>query len=292
MRHPPAVEEMPPTDAPAERVLPEIEHPIGPLRQAVLDALLDSEGPRTVSQILAKLPVGTSRNTAESAIKRNFDAGLIERIAPGTYVLAKPKPPKPPKPPPEEEALLFAALEDWALDPSSWDVEKLGPPPDDADSRISLDIRTRFFDRVRKREQRRRDAEAAAAKQAAADRELRDKLIAATHGNFQPGPGLDDLGAIKAALELVPLDSIVQSIRSKTDRRIYPPNEPATSWREPRLLKKIAEDYCRFNIVPSMVKAWSEAGKAPGKPAGASGVSPAVQVPAAPEEDRNGQIRP
>src|SRR6267143_1506783 len=56
----------------AGRVLPEIQHPIGTLRQAVLDALLDSEGPRTVSQILAELPAGTSRNTAESAIKRNY----------------------------------------------------------------------------------------------------------------------------------------------------------------------------------------------------------------------------
>jgi hypothetical protein len=78
----------------------------------------------------------------------------------------------------------------------------------------------RFNDRLRKREERRRDREAALARQAAANAELRAKLIAATHGNFTPGPALDDVSPIRAALELVPLDSILQSIRMKTDRRI------------------------------------------------------------------------
>ena len=103
----------------------------------------------------------------------------------------------------------------------------------------------------------------AAAKQEAADAALRDQLLAATGGNFTTGPGIQDISPIKMALELIPLDSILSSIRMKTDRRIYPPNEPATSWRERRLLQKIAEDYCRDVIVPSMLKAWSEAGKAP-----------------------------
>jgi hypothetical protein len=48
-----------------ERVLPEPDHPIGTLRQAILDHLLDSAeaGPQTVGQILAAMPAGTSRNT-------------------------------------------------------------------------------------------------------------------------------------------------------------------------------------------------------------------------------------
>src|SRR5262245_43423107 len=89
-----------------ERVLPKIEHPIGAVRQAVLDHLLDSEGPQTVAQIIAGLG-NHSRGTVETSIKREFDAGRIERVAPGTYALAEPKPakPSPPPPPPDEAAL-------------------------------------------------------------------------------------------------------------------------------------------------------------------------------------------
>jgi hypothetical protein len=143
-------------------------------------------------------------------------------------------------------------------------------------------------DRLRKREERRRDREAAAAKRAAADRELRDKLLAATGGNLIRSSAIDDVAPIKLALELVPLERVLSAIRCKTDRKLYPKNEPATSWRDPVLLKEIAENYCRSMIVPNLVAAWAAAGKAPAKPAGASGASPAVQVPAAPEEDRNG----
>jgi hypothetical protein len=69
----------------AARALPAIEHSVGKLRQAVLDALLDNEKPLSVAEILSHMPVGTSRNSTESAIKREFDAGRIERVAPGTY---------------------------------------------------------------------------------------------------------------------------------------------------------------------------------------------------------------
>jgi hypothetical protein len=75
---------------------------LGPLRRAILDHLIDSEDPQSVAQLIAALPAGTTRGTAETAIKREFDAGRIDRVAPGTYVLAKPKPPEPPKPPPTE----------------------------------------------------------------------------------------------------------------------------------------------------------------------------------------------
>jgi hypothetical protein len=91
-----------------ERVLPQIEHPIGKLRQSVLDALIDADEPLSVARILAKMPAGTSRNSAESAIKREFDAGRIKRVAPGTYVLAKPKPP--PKPEHRRSRPRFAAM--------------------------------------------------------------------------------------------------------------------------------------------------------------------------------------
>ena len=91
------VEAAPPEAAvPASAEVPaaalfEIEHPIGPVRQGVLDHLVDSEGPQTVAQIIAGLG-NYSRGTIESAIKREFDAGRIERVAPGTYRLAPPRP--------------------------------------------------------------------------------------------------------------------------------------------------------------------------------------------------------
>jgi hypothetical protein len=274
--------------APApERALPEIEHAIGPLRRAILDHLLDTAqaGPQSVAEVLQAMPIGTSRNTLESALRRSHEAGHVERVAPGRYALSKPQPVGPPKPAPpptpEEEALVFDALERWAVDPASWNVAALGPAPDDENTQISLDIRRRFFDRVRKREQRRRDAEAAGAKQAEADRQLRDRLIAVTYGNYLPGPGLDDVAPIKRALELVPLDRILSAIRCKTDKKLYPKNEPAASWRESRLLKEIAESYCRSVLVPSMVAGWSAAGRAPQKPVDASEARAGTQEPAA-----------
>jgi hypothetical protein len=133
-----------------------------------------------------------------------------------------------------------------------------------------LDVVGRFKDRqAREREK--------AAKQAAADAELRDKLIGACYGNCSPGPGLDDVSPIKAALELVPLEHILMAIRYKTDRKLYPKNEPATSWREPRLLKAIAETYCRSLLIPGMVQTWGAGGKAPGKPAQRVEASPGTQ---------------
>jgi hypothetical protein len=74
----------------------------------------------------------------------------------------------------------------------------------------------------------------APARQAAADRELRDKLIAATGGNVIRGPGIDDVSPIRAAMEVIPVERILSAIRCKTDNKLYPRNEPATSWREDR----------------------------------------------------------
>src|SRR5258708_38374548 len=55
------------------------------------------------------------------------------------------------------------------------------------------------------------------------------------------------------AMEFVPLDRILTSIRDGLHRLTCPASEPATSLREPRLLKRIAQDYCHFVLVPTMV---------------------------------------
>lgn len=287
----------------SERVLPAIENAIGPLRQAILDHLLDmvDAGPQSVAQILAALPAGTTRGNAEAAIHREFRAGRIRRVSPGHYVLAPPKPPAPPAPPPAAAVALlaaiasfappidlagmtesewFAALEAWHADPSTWDVAKLGPPPDQAGHRVPPPILAVFRDRVRAREKRAREAEAAAARRAAADRELRDQLIAACHGNLIRGPALDDVAPIRAALETVPLDVVLAAIRGKTDRKIFPGNQPAVSWREERLLRAIAEKFCRYKLAPAMAASWAAGGNAPGKSAEACDAS--AGVPACP----------
>jgi hypothetical protein len=253
----------PSADAPA---LPEIEYPIGSTRQAILDHFIDSEGDQSMSQIKAAMP-HVVPTTVEASVRREWEAGRLLRISPGIYRLApakpagQPKSPKPPPPQPEEEAVWFDALERWAVDPASWNTEQFGPPPNQPNN-ILQDIKLRFNDRVRKRAERRREAEAAAAKRTAADAELRDKLIAATGGNVVRSSAIDDVAPIKLALEVVPLERILSAIRCKTDKKLYPRNEPATSWREDRLLREIAESYCRAVVIPSLVDAWSKAGKA------------------------------
>src|SRR5258708_36506626 len=72
------------------RIALELEFPVGSTRQAVLDHFLDSEGDQTVAQIMAAMPTGTSKNTAESAIRREYQAGRLLRVAPGGDGLAPP----------------------------------------------------------------------------------------------------------------------------------------------------------------------------------------------------------
>jgi hypothetical protein len=262
------VEAAPPlAEVPAERAMPEIEYPIGPLRQAVLDALADADEPLSVSRIIAEMPVGTSRGSAESAIKREYDAGRIERVAPGVYRLAPTKPSEPKPPPPEpvrsdgiSDDQWLTWLGDWRAG-GKWDAP--GNPPGHPGCAVPPSVIAKHNERVRKRLERQREREAAQARQSAADRELRDRLIAATGGNIIRGPGIEDVSPIRAALELVPIDRIVCAIRSKTDKKMYPGNEPATSWREERLLREIAECYFRSIIQPHLVAAWAAAGKTP-----------------------------
>jgi hypothetical protein len=266
-----------------ERAPGEIERPLISLRQAIIDHLTDTEEPQSVAQILAAMPAGTTRNTCEAAVKRCFDAGLIERVAPGRYQLA-PQRPAPSEPPPElkpgptdglTSEQWFEVLEAWLLDASTWNTAELGPTPDSTDHRVPPDIITKFNDRQRKRLERQRDAEAAAAKREEADRALRDQLLEAIGGNFVEGPGVHDLAPIRLALTLVPIDYVLLAIKKFDPKVNLPDPEPLKTWRDPSLLKRIAEYYCRFVAIPSMVKAWSAA-KAPQKPAGAPEASPAL----------------
>jgi len=172
-----------PVEQVAERALPEIEHAVGATRQAILDHFLDSDSPdQSMAQIKAALS-NVLPGTVEACVRREWQQGRLQRVSPGVYRLA---PAKPPPPLPEDEAMWFSALERWAVDPASWNVEEFGPTPDQVDNRIPSAVKMRFNDRIRKRHERRKETEAAAAKRAAADVELRDKLIAATRGQHRP----------------------------------------------------------------------------------------------------------
>jgi hypothetical protein len=276
----------------AERVLPEIEHAIGPLRQAILDHLLDmaDAGPQSVAQILATMPPGTTRGNAEAAIHREHKAGRIVRTSPGHYVLAPPKPPAPPEPPPPAAVKMievlagfawpaadrgaltedewFEALDAWYADPSSWDVGKFGPPDG---SKVPFDIMRRWRDRIRKRQERQAEAAARAARQREADAKIRDELLTAAHSNYILGPGLTDMAPVRAILETVPLDDLLITIRGKYDRRLRPSSPPLISWRDQTLLTAVAEMLCR-RLAKCMVATWSAAGRAPQTPADAPDV--------------------
>jgi hypothetical protein len=115
--------------------------------------------------------------------------------------------------------------------------------------------------------------------------ELRDQLIEACHGNFIRSPRRDDVSAIRRVLrDGIPLDVILGAVRSKTDRKIFPANEPAVSWGEERLLRAIAERYARFTLAPAMASAWGSVRMAPGRPVEMSDALPAVQVSPTPED--------
>src|SRR5262249_6937547 len=68
----------------------------------------------------------------------------------------------------------------------------------------------------------------------------------------------------------------LSAIRYQCDRKILPSNAPAVSWREERLLRQIATDWCRHDVIPNLVKMWSAAGTAPAKTFGAPQPSPAT----------------
>jgi hypothetical protein len=296
----PPVPELAPDAAAPEAAEPvvaaeKVDPAAGPLRRAIIDHLVDTAeaGPQSVAMILAAMPPGTSRNTLESALRRSLQAGEIERTGPGLYVIGKPKPPGPAKPAPSPEPApvravaemtdqdWLDALEAWLVDSSSWDVALLGPPPTELTNRIPPAVKLKFGDRLRKRAERKADREQALARQAEADAKLRDQLLAACNGNCGPGLAEDDLAPVKKALELVPLDQVLFTIRSKVDKRTFPGNPALTSWSDPAFLKVVAERFCKALVVPGMVKEWSAAGTAQGKAVDASNASP--PTPTAPE---------
>jgi hypothetical protein len=246
-----------------------IPESLGPVRRAILEGLIDTEGPMSVSQLHACMPPGTPRSTAEASILREFRSGRILRTSPGHYALAPARPPeakRPSTPPPptlEDEATWFAALDGWINDPETWDRERFGPRPDEPGRRIPAGVVAKGVDRNRKRLERQRDREATLARQAAADQELRTKLLHACNGNYSSSLATDDLSSIKSVLEIVPIDRVLTTIRCKVDKRSYPANPTLLSWSDPVLLKEIAENYCRTMIVPRLVDAWSKAGTAP-----------------------------
>jgi hypothetical protein len=254
-------ESVPPEAAAAPAPEAELETEVNKsAREKVLDHLTDSEGLQSVEQILAG--TGLNRNACEQAIFRAKKAEQIIWVAPGVYALAPPKPlPSSRKGHSNEE--WVARIEAWQVNPASWNIEEDGPLPNDPNHRIPLDVAGRFKDRQAREAKEREKREAAAARRAAADAELRNQLLAACNGNFQPGPGLDDMSPVRAILELVPVDYILYAIRQKVDKRCFPGNPPLASWRDPKFLRAVADNYCGGVVIPNMVAAWEAAGKAP-----------------------------
>jgi hypothetical protein len=276
----------------AERALPfEIEHAVGATRQAVLDHFLDSEGDQSMAQIKAAL-ANMLPGTVEAAVRREYEAGRLLRVAPGTYRLAPPKPAElsNPAPSPEPEPVRgdemtdeqwLDALERFFADPSSWNVEELGPGPTELTNRIPHAVKVRMNDRLRKKEERRRDAAVAAARRAEADAALRDQLLAVCRGNFQPNANLNDLAPVRAMLrDGVSVEHISIGLKRVTDKRIEPAAPPLLSWREPRFLESVARSVLLGGLLPKMVATWAAGGTVPQMAASASEASPAFPEPA------------
>jgi hypothetical protein len=185
-------------------------------------------------------------------------------VAPGTYVLAKAKPPEPPRPAPtpepdKSEDEWFAVFDAWVNDPETWDRERLGPRPDEPGRRIPADIVAKGVDRSRKRQERRKDAEAAAAKQEAEDFKLLEQLLTACNGNYSRTAALADPRPIHVMLASgVSIGDIIATIRAKVDRRSYPKNQTLGSWSEPWFLKAVAEEHARWALAPRLVAKWRE----------------------------------
>ncbi len=227
-----------------------IPESLGPVRRAILEGLIDSEGPMSVAELHALMPVGTPRGTTEAAILREYRSGRIIRTSPGHYTLAPARPVEQAKPAPLPEPVgsdghtdeqWLAWLGDWRAT-GKWDAP------------------SKHNDRVRKREERRKDAEAATARRAAADAELRTALLTACNGNFSASLQVDDLAPVREVLKVFPLDRVVMVIKQKVDRRCFPGNPPLVSWRD--LLQVFAEEFCRVFAIPGLVKEWGAAGRA------------------------------
>src|SRR6266850_5472970 len=141
-------------EAPAESVPPEAAAAPAPeaepetddtrsARERVIDHLTDAERPQSVEQILAG--TGLNRNACEQAIFRAKKAEQIIWVAPGVYALAPPKP-LPPSRNGHTNDEWVARILAWQANPASWKIEEDGPPPNNPNHRIPLDVVGRFKD--------------------------------------------------------------------------------------------------------------------------------------------------
>jgi hypothetical protein len=75
--------------------------------------------------------------------------------------------------------------------------------------------------------------------------------MSATNDNVVPGPGIKDVGPVKAMLEIgIELDDVLYTLKSKVDRRAYPQNRALVSWSERWFVMAVAETYGRRVMLP------------------------------------------
>jgi hypothetical protein len=252
----------------------------------VLDHLVDTDEPQSIAQIVAG--TGVDRNTIDHALFRLVGAEEIVGVDRG---LAPPKPKPPPKPagppPPPPRVREGHTDDEWfALIAAyhatgQWDRVRDGLPPDIFGNRVPMDIIMRL--NLRQEEAKKAAQKFAAQKAVAAaeDAALLKQLLDATNGNYVAGPDIYDLAPIKAALETVPIEYVLARVMGRGDKRIYPKNEAVRSWRDPALLRAIAEHFTKHVIVPRMVEHWSKA--APGAGAGRVEAPATVSAPPTPQ---------
>jgi hypothetical protein len=78
-----------------------------------------------------------------------------------------------------------------------------------------------------------------------------------------PGPGLDDLSAVKAMLrDGVPIEHILIGLKRVTDRRIDLRAAPISSWKDERFLRAVALGALLEGLLPNLIDGWSKAGTA------------------------------
>jgi hypothetical protein len=269
-------------EAEAPAAAPELAYSNGSTSDLIVDHFIDSaeSGDQSIAQIIAGLGGTVSRNTVESAVHRLHERGRLLRTAPGIYRLKLVEPAKPaPAPDPPKASEDGRTTEEWLACIDAWKAvgrwEGPGNPPGQSGCLVPMHVIFTHSERVRKREQRRKDAEAAAAKRAAADEALRNELLLTCNNNYLPSLLNADLAPVKKAMELTGIDHLKFALRQKVDPRCFPGNPPLASWSDRTFLKAVAQSFCA-TLVPRMVEEWSAPGIAPQKPASASKAAPAI----------------
>jgi hypothetical protein len=232
-------------------------------RQKILDHFEDSEGDQTVTQIM--VGTGLNRNLTDSTLSRAVDAGLVERVGQGLYRRAPPKPPRalPPEFDPGKQLLDGRSFDDWMelverwwADPSTWDIETLGPYPFSDGNLVPMNVFVAFKHRLEKRQA-----------QVAEDVALLERLLEATGGNIVKSDELADIRPLKL---MIASDISVERIVSVTETRYAAGGPPIVSWAE--LFQPVAEDHALHVLAPRLVERWK------GRPTSAdTGASPTVR---------------